>query len=62
MRTALKSFALTTLALGWLCMADAWAQNAGEFAGLDHVLIQMDTAARNFKSAEANVVRINTTG
>ncbi|MGB6385540.1 MAG: outer membrane lipoprotein carrier protein LolA [Terriglobales bacterium] len=50
----LKRFVLTTLALGWLSTA-AWAQ--GDSATLEHVLSQMDTAARNFKSAEANVVQ-----
>ena len=49
-----KSFVLTILALGWLFTA-AWAQ--GDSAAMERVLTQMDTAARNFKSAEANVVQ-----
>jgi outer membrane lipoprotein-sorting protein len=57
MRAVLKRFVLSTLALGWLYSPVTWAQNAGESAGLEHVLIQMDAAARNFKSAEANVVQ-----
>jgi outer membrane lipoprotein-sorting protein len=54
MRPVLTTFVLTTLALGGLSTA-TWAQ--GDSAALEHVLIQMDTAARNFKSAEANVVQ-----
>jgi outer membrane lipoprotein-sorting protein len=57
MRAVLKRLVLSTLALGWLYSPVTWAQNAGESAGLEHVLIQMDAAARNFKSAEANVVQ-----
>jgi outer membrane lipoprotein-sorting protein len=57
MQAVFKSFVLTTLALGWLGTAIAWAQIAGESAGLEHVLIQMDAAARTFKSAEANVIQ-----
>jgi outer membrane lipoprotein-sorting protein len=57
MRAVLKRFVLSTLALGWLYSPVTRAQNVGESAGLEHVLIQMDAAARNFKSAEANVVQ-----
>ncbi|MGA7295358.1 MAG: outer-membrane lipoprotein carrier protein LolA [Terriglobales bacterium] len=48
--TAMAIFLVTI----FLLMAPAWAQS--QPAGLEHVLAQMDAAARAFKSAEATVV------
>src|ERR1700687_6157290 len=45
---------LKTLFIGWLLTAAAWPQS--ESAGLDHVLGQMEAAAKNFKTTEASVV------
>ena len=53
MRAVFKSFVLTILTLGWQSLAPA----QGDSAGLEHVLTQMDTAAKNFKSAEAAVAQ-----
>jgi outer membrane lipoprotein-sorting protein len=53
MRAVFKSFLLASLALSWVLAA--WGQ--GDSAGLEHVLTQMDAAAKNFKSAEANVAQ-----
>ena len=53
MRVTLQSLVLGTVLVGWLMMAVALAQS--ESAGLDRVLIQMDAAARNFKTTEAAV-------
>jgi outer membrane lipoprotein-sorting protein len=49
MRTVLKA-----LLVGVLSAAAAWPQ--ANPAGLDHILAQMDTAARNFRSTEASFV------
>jgi outer membrane lipoprotein-sorting protein len=54
MKAALKTIVLATVVIGWLLTAVAWAQT--ESAGLDSVLAQMDSAARNFKTTEAHVV------
>src|SRR6266404_6903934 len=54
MRAALKTELLKTLVVGWLLIAAAWPQS--DSAGLDRVLTQMDTAAKNFRTTEAKVV------
>jgi outer membrane lipoprotein-sorting protein len=54
MRVVLKTLVLRTVVIGWLLTAAAWPQS--ESAGLDRVLTQMDVAARNFRTTEANVV------
>jgi outer membrane lipoprotein-sorting protein len=54
MRAVLKALVLRTVVIGWLLTAAAWPQS--ESAGLDRVLTQMDAAARNFRTTEANVV------
>jgi outer membrane lipoprotein-sorting protein len=54
MRVTLKTLVLGTVAIGWLLTAAAWAQS--DSAGLEHVLDQMDVAARNFKTTEASFV------
>jgi outer membrane lipoprotein-sorting protein len=54
MRAALKDFLIGSAMLGWLLTATAWPQT--DSAGLDRVLKQMDDAARNFRSTQANVV------
>jgi outer membrane lipoprotein-sorting protein len=46
--------ALTTLIAGLLLSVAAWPQSSA--AGLDRVLAEMDTASRNFRSAEASFV------
>jgi outer membrane lipoprotein-sorting protein len=56
MRAGLKAFVLGTVVVGWLFTAAAGAQIAGESPELEHVLAQMDAAARNFKTTEANLV------
>jgi len=56
MRVAFQSLFLGTAVIGWLFTAAAWAQIVGESTELERVLAQMDAAARNFKTAEANVV------
>ena len=43
-----------TLVIGWLLTAVAWSQS--DSSGLERVLVQMDAAARNFKTTEASVV------
>jgi outer membrane lipoprotein-sorting protein len=47
-------FAIRMLAAGALLSSTAWPQPNP--AGLDHILTQMDTAARNFRSTEASFV------
>lgn len=54
MRDLLTTLVLGTLAIGWLLTAPAWAQS--EANGLEHVLSQMDEAARTFHTTEANLV------
>ncbi len=54
MRVALKKLVFGLVVLGYLLMASAWAQT--DSAGLERVLKQMDDAARNFRSTQANVV------
>src|ERR1700716_839989 len=49
MRTVLKSLVIVCL-----LAAAAWPQS--DSAGLDHVLTQMDAAARNFRTTQAKVV------
>lgn len=49
-----KRTVLTTLIVGWLLSAAAWPQSNSP--GLDRVLGQMDTAAKNFHSTEASFV------
>jgi len=53
MRNALKKLALGSAVLGSLLMATAWPQT--DSAPLEHVLQEMDAAARNFRSTQANV-------
>jgi outer membrane lipoprotein-sorting protein len=55
MTPVLKAIVFTTLATAWLLPSAAQAPSA-DSTGLDHVLNQMDAAARNFKAIEANVV------
>jgi outer membrane lipoprotein-sorting protein len=45
---------LTTVVAGLLLSVAAWPQSSA--AGLDRVLAEMDTASRNFRSAEASFV------
>jgi len=45
---------LNTLAISWLLTVAAWPQS--DAAGLDKILTQMDAAAKNFKTTEANFV------
>src|ERR1700758_1682671 len=47
-------FAFRIFGLCWLLSLAVWAQS--DAAGLDHVLTQMDTAARSFRTTEASVV------
>ena len=54
MRDALKTLVLGIVVAGSLLMTDAWPQS--QSAGLEDVLDQMDAAARNFKTTEANFV------
>jgi outer membrane lipoprotein-sorting protein len=54
MKAVLKTLVLAIVAIGWLLTAAAWAQT--DSAGLEHVLDQMDAAARNFKTTEASFV------
>jgi outer membrane lipoprotein-sorting protein len=53
MRIALRALVPPMLLIGWL-MAAAWPQS--DATGLETVLNQMDTAAKNFKTTEANLV------
>ena len=54
MRTVLKTLVLGTAAIVWLLTAAAaWSQS--ESSGLERVLKQMDDAARNFTTTEAEV-------
>jgi predicted membrane protein len=52
---ALKTLFLGTMVIGWLLAAGVPAQIVGDSAGLERVLNQMDAAARNFTTTEANV-------
>ena len=52
MRVTLQSLVLGTALVGWLMTAAASQSDSAE---LDRVLIQMDAAARNFKTTEAAV-------
>ncbi len=56
MRAVLKALVLGTVVVGCLFTAAARAQIVGESPDLEHVLAQMDVAARNFKTTEANLV------
>ena len=56
MRGVVKALFLETVVIGWLFTAAAWAQIVGESPELEHVLAQMDAAARNFRATEATVV------
>jgi len=56
MRVSLQVLFLGTVVVGWLLTAAAPAQIVGESPELEHVLAQMDAAARNFRAAEATVV------
>ncbi|MFZ0798316.1 MAG: outer membrane lipoprotein carrier protein LolA [Terriglobales bacterium] len=56
MRTVLKAVVLGIVVPVWLFMAVALPQIVGESAELEHILAQMDAAARNFKATEASVV------
>ena len=53
LRVTLQTVFLGTMVIGWLLTAAAPAQIVGESAELEHVLAQMDAAARDFKTAEA---------
>jgi outer membrane lipoprotein-sorting protein len=55
MKAPLKALFLGILVIGWLT-AIASAQIVGESPALEHVLAEMDAAAKNFKSTEASVV------
>jgi outer membrane lipoprotein-sorting protein len=54
MRPVLKSLALANALVAGLLAATAWPQNSS--AGLERVLDQMDSAARNFHTAQASFV------
>ncbi len=54
MRVHLQSLVVCLVAVPWL-LPVASAQSA-DSSGLDRVLAQMDAAARNFKTTEANLV------
>jgi len=54
MRNTLRTLVLGTLVIGWLLTSEARPQS--DSAGLDRVLAQMDTAARNFKTTAATLV------
>src|SRR5947209_19933468 len=54
MKTTLQTSLLPMLVVVCLSSAISWAQN--DSAGLDRVLTQMDTAAKNLRSTEANFV------
>jgi len=54
MRSVLKTLVLRTVIVGWLLGPVAWAQ--GDSSGLEHVLAQMDTAAKNFRTTQASFV------
>jgi outer membrane lipoprotein-sorting protein len=56
MRAFLKTVVLVIALSGWLWLPPAGAQIVGESAELEHVLAQMDAAARTFKTAEASFV------
>src|SRR5208337_2902459 len=56
MKTPLKRLFLQTFVIGWLLTAGSLAQIVGESPALEHVLAQMDAAAKNFKTTEASVV------
>ena len=55
MKAPHKALFLGILVIGWLT-AIASAQIVGESPALEHVLAEMDAAAKNFKSTEASVV------
>jgi outer membrane lipoprotein-sorting protein len=54
MRAVFKNVLIGSVMLGSLLMATAWPQS--DSGALDRVLKQMDDAARNFRSTQANVV------
>jgi outer membrane lipoprotein-sorting protein len=54
MRAVFQNVLFGSVMLGSLLMATAWPQT--DSAALEHVLKQMDDAARNFRSTQANVV------
>jgi outer membrane lipoprotein-sorting protein len=54
MRTAIKSLISVAMLIAWLLTATAWPQN--DAAGLERVLGQMDSAAKNFRTTEASFV------
>jgi outer membrane lipoprotein-sorting protein len=56
MKAPLQTLFLEIVIIGWLLAAATSAQIVGESPALEHVLAQMDTAAKNFKTTEANVV------
>jgi len=55
MRAAVQKLCLGIFITGCIATVFCVAQNAGETPGLDKVLAQMDTAAKNFKPIEASV-------
>src|SRR5208282_5447267 len=56
MKAVHKTLVLRTMVVGCLLSAAAWAQIVGESPELEHVLAQMDLAAKNFRTTEASVV------
>ncbi|MGB0047709.1 MAG: outer membrane lipoprotein carrier protein LolA, partial [Terriglobales bacterium] len=56
MKTPLQTLFLETVVIVWLFAGVTSAQIVGESPALEHVLAQMDAAAKNFKTTEASVV------
>jgi outer membrane lipoprotein-sorting protein len=56
MKAVHKTLVLKTMVVVCLLSAVAWAQIVGESPELEHVLAQMDLAAKNFRTTEASVV------
>jgi len=54
MKSDFNKFVLRIVAIAALLTVNAWAQ--GDAAALERVLSQMDAAAKNFRTAQANVV------
>src|SRR5580692_6004793 len=54
MKFVFNKFVLRTVAIAALLTVNAWAQ--GDAAELERVLSQMDAAAKNFRTAQANVI------
>ncbi len=56
MKVVHKALVLRIAVVGCVLTAAAWAQIVGESPELEHVLAQMDAAAKSFKTTEASVV------